>query len=37
MKRKVVGTGMGAVCPIGHSVDELIAGLREGRDRKSVV
>lgn len=31
MKRKVVVTGMGAVCPIGHSVDELIAGLREGR------
>ncbi|GAB5540360.1 MAG: beta-ketoacyl-ACP synthase [Sandaracinaceae bacterium] len=30
-RRKVVVTGMGVVCPIGHSVDALIGALREGK------
>ncbi len=29
MKRRVVVTGMGAVSPIGNSVDELWQGIRE--------
>ena len=31
MSRRVVVTGTGVACPIGQSVDELIAGVREGR------
>ncbi|MBX3272359.1 MAG: beta-ketoacyl-ACP synthase [Sandaracinaceae bacterium] len=31
MTRRVVITGMGAACPIGHSVAEMIEGLRAGR------
>jgi len=31
VSRRVVITGMGAVCPLGHSVDALVAGLREGK------
>ena len=31
MKRRVVVTGLGAVTPIGNTVDEFWAGIREGR------
>ena len=31
MKRRVVVTGLGAVTPIGNSVDEFWAGIRAGR------
>ncbi len=31
MKRRVVVTGLGAVTPLGNSVDETWAGIREGR------
>ncbi len=31
MKRRVVVTGMGAITPIGNSVDEFWAGVKEGR------
>ncbi|HJL19000.1 MAG TPA: beta-ketoacyl-ACP synthase [Sandaracinaceae bacterium LLY-WYZ-13_1] len=30
MTRRVAITGMGVVCPIGHSVDEMIAALKAG-------
>lgn len=35
-KRRVVVTGLGAITPIGNSVDEFWASIRQG-DRKSVV
>ncbi len=31
MKRRVVVTGMGSVSPLGHSVQELWQGIREGK------
>ena len=31
MSRRVVVTGMGAITPIGLSVDEFWAGIREGK------
>ena len=31
MRRRVVITGMGAVTPLGHSVDEMFANLLEGK------
>lgn len=31
MKKRVVITGMGAITPIGHNVDEYWTGLKEGR------
>ena len=30
-KRRVVVTGLGAVTPIGNTVDEFWAGIKEGR------
>ncbi|MDQ7799579.1 MAG: beta-ketoacyl-ACP synthase II [Candidatus Edwardsbacteria bacterium] len=32
MKRRVVITGMGVVCPIGNTLDEFWAGLKEGKN-----
>ena len=31
MKRRVVVTGLGAVTPIGNTVEEFWAGIREGK------
>ena len=31
MKRRVVVTGLGAVTPIGNTVDEFWAGIKEGK------
>jgi len=31
MERKVVVTGMGAICPIGNTVEEFCAGLKAGK------
>ena len=31
MKRRVVVTGLGAVTPIGNTVDEFWSGIREGK------
>ena len=31
MKRRVVVTGLGAVTPLGNTVDEMWAGIREGK------
>ena len=31
MKRRVVVTGLGAVTPIGNTVDEMWASIREGK------
>ena len=31
MKRRVVVTGLGAITPIGNSVEEFFAGLKDGK------
>ncbi|MGQ0673932.1 MAG: beta-ketoacyl-[acyl-carrier-protein] synthase family protein [Hyphomicrobium sp.] len=36
-QRRVVVTGMGAVTPIGHTVDEMWAGMKEGKSGLSAL
>ena len=37
MKRRVVVTGMGAITPIGNTVEEFLGALQSGRDGHGAV